>query len=105
MSESLKEYCILYDRWDLLAQWDSIKNGDLTPDKITSGSQRKVWRHCILIWPTNGIPYGMAILARRMFCLGANVLSGGDAARGMSGELRSTPGLRGMVVRSVPEGL
>ena len=46
MSESLKEYCIRYNRGDLLMQWHPYKNGDLTPDEITSGSQRKVWWRC-----------------------------------------------------------
>lgn len=39
MSESLKEYCIRYDRRELLIQWYPDNNGSLTPDKITSGSR------------------------------------------------------------------
>ena len=46
MSESLKEYCIRYDRQELLAQWHPDKNDGLTPEKITSKSQKKVWWRC-----------------------------------------------------------
>lgn len=46
MSESLKEYCVRYNRIELLAQWHPVKNGDQTPEKITSGSQKKVWWRC-----------------------------------------------------------
>ena len=35
-------------RPDLAAQWDLGKNGKLTPDQVTSGSNRKVWWKCDL---------------------------------------------------------
>ncbi len=31
---------------DIAAQWDPELNGALTPDKVTSGSTKKVWWHC-----------------------------------------------------------
>lgn len=46
MGENLKEYCIRYERRELLEQWHPEKNGDLTPELISSGSQSKVWWRC-----------------------------------------------------------
>ena len=81
MSESLKEYCILYDRRDLLAQWDSIKNGDLTPDKITSGSQRKVWWRCDQGHEWESVPYERAKRGTGCpYCAGKRILPGKDLA-------------------------
>jgi len=31
---------------EIAAQWHSIKNGDLTPDDVTAGSNKKVWWKC-----------------------------------------------------------
>jgi hypothetical protein len=53
----------------------------------------------------NGIHSGMLNWYRRMFCREATVPFGGNAAEGTNGELRSTPGLMAVVVRSVPEEL
>jgi len=46
MSMTLREYCIQHDHIDLLNQWHTEKNGDLTPDQVTTGMQRKVWWKC-----------------------------------------------------------
>jgi hypothetical protein len=32
---------------DIAAQWDSIKNGDLTPSDVTAGSHTKAWWICV----------------------------------------------------------
>ena len=46
MSITLQEYCLQHNRQDLLEQWHSEKNGDLTPDLVSSGSHKKVWWKC-----------------------------------------------------------
>ena len=33
---------------DIAAQWDTERNGSLTPDQVTSFSNRKVWWRCSL---------------------------------------------------------
>ena len=40
---SLQEYCIKNHMEYLLEEWDKKKNGNLTPENITAGNQRKVW--------------------------------------------------------------
>lgn len=46
MGERLSEYCLRSGREELLAQWDAAKNGELTPENVSYGSQRKVWWRC-----------------------------------------------------------
>ncbi len=46
MKQSLQGFCMKNGRKDLLRQWDSDKNGSLTPDDITYGSHRRVWWIC-----------------------------------------------------------
>jgi hypothetical protein len=79
MSESLKEYCIRYDRRELLMQWHPDKNGDLTPDAITSGSQRKVWWRCDQGHEWMGLPYDRAKRGSGCpYCRGKRILPGMD---------------------------
>ena len=81
MSESLKEYCIRYDRRELLAQWHPEKNGDLTPEKITSGSQRKVWWRCDQGHEWESVPYERAKRGTGCpYCAGKRILPGMDLA-------------------------
>ncbi|MBE6922003.1 MAG: hypothetical protein E7465_02315 [Ruminococcaceae bacterium] len=46
MRESVAKYCIRSGRQDLLIQWNSAKNGELSPEDITFGSQKMVWWRC-----------------------------------------------------------
>ena len=46
MRESLADYCIRFQRQDLLSQWDGPGNAPLTPDAVSYGSRRKVWWQC-----------------------------------------------------------
>ena len=46
MRESLADYCIRFQRQDLLSQWDAEGNAPLTPDAVSYGSRRKVWWQC-----------------------------------------------------------
>lgn len=81
MGESLKEYCIRYDCRELLAQWHPDKNGDLTPDKITSGSQRKVWWRCDQGHEWMGRSYDRAKRGTGCpYCAGKRILPGMDLA-------------------------
>lgn len=46
MRESLAEYCSARGRNELLEQWHPEKNGILTPEAVSYGSQKKVWWRC-----------------------------------------------------------
>lgn len=46
MGERLSEYCLRTGRQDLLAQWDTGKNGEVTPETVSYGSHAKVWWNC-----------------------------------------------------------
>lgn len=81
MSESLKEYCVRYDRLELLAQWHPEKNGDLTPEKITSGSQKKVWWRCNQGHEWMSQPYERAKRGTGCpYCAGKRIMPGMDLA-------------------------
>jgi DNA-directed RNA polymerase subunit RPC12/RpoP len=41
-----KEYNLSVTNPELVKQWHPVKNGDLTPGKVTPGSSRKVWWLC-----------------------------------------------------------
>lgn len=81
MSESLKEYCVRYDRKDLLRQWHPDKNGTLTPEDITSGSQKKVWWRCDWGHEWESMPYERAKRGTGCpYCAGKRILPGKDLA-------------------------
>jgi len=44
--ESLYDYCIARDEYELLEQWNTEKNEGLTPRAVTKGSQSVVWWKC-----------------------------------------------------------
>ena len=44
--KSLKTWCEENNKLELLDEWNYEKNGDLTPDNITKGSNRQVWWKC-----------------------------------------------------------
>lgn len=46
MRTSLYDYCLEYDRPELLREWHPTKNAPLTPEGITYGSKRSVWWKC-----------------------------------------------------------
>ena len=46
MSETLYEYCVRMGREDLLEEWDSDRNGELTPEQVSYGSHRTAWWRC-----------------------------------------------------------
>ena len=62
---------------DLAAQWHPVKNGDLTPQQVAPGANRKVWWRC-----EKGHDYQAAVAARTIngsgcpYCAGKKVLPG-----------------------------
>lgn len=46
MHETLAQYCARSQRSELISQWHPEKNGGLTPEQISYGSQKKVWWQC-----------------------------------------------------------
>ena len=46
MKKSLYDYCLENNRPELLAQWDTIKSGNLTPKAIAPRSNKAVWWRC-----------------------------------------------------------
>ena len=46
MRKTLYDYCMECGREDLLQQWHPTKNGELQPQDVSYGSQKKVWWVC-----------------------------------------------------------
>lgn len=46
MGEKLSAYCVRTGQDILLGQWDAERNGELTPETVSYGSQTKVWWVC-----------------------------------------------------------
>ena len=46
MKESLYDYCRRVGKTELLSQWNTVRNGRLTPHDLSSGSSGKVWWTC-----------------------------------------------------------
>lgn len=81
MRESLKEYCIRYEQRGLLEQWHPDKNGDLTPDMITSGSRRNVWWRCDRGHEWMSRPYARTKRSTGCpYCMGKQIIPGMDLA-------------------------
>ena len=62
----------------LASEWNPEKNADLTPDKVTSGSTKKVWWKC-----TNGHAWQATIASRSNGC-GCPICSGRQAWTGVN---------------------
>jgi len=77
--ESLREYCSDQHRSELLEQWHPKKNGGLTPDDVSYGSQKKIWWQC-----DAGHEWQSAVYARAEknsgcpYCAGRRVVPGRD---------------------------
>lgn len=59
MRESLYDYCLRTDNQALLAEWDTARNGAVTPKTISYGSKQKVWWKC-----ANGHEWQSVVTAR-----------------------------------------
>ena len=77
MDKSLYDFCIAEKRNELLVQWDSAKNKEISPLSVSSFSNRKVWWIC-----EKGHEYEMIIAARTNrhcacpYCCGKRLLVG-----------------------------
>lgn len=81
MSESLKEYCIRFGRKELLAQWHPEKNGSLSPDAVSCGSEKKIWWRCNQGHEWTSPPYERAKRGTGCpYCAGKHILPGMDLA-------------------------
>lgn len=79
MRETLTEYCLAHGREALLLQWDSSKNGPLTPDDVSYGSQKKIWWHCDQGHQWQSAPYARAEKQSGCpYCAGKSVVHGRD---------------------------
>ena len=79
MRETLIEYCTRYDRSELLLQWHPEKNGELTPDGVSYGSQKKIWWVCDRGHEWQSPPYArVGRNAGCPYCAGKKVAPGQD---------------------------
>ena len=46
MRESLREYCGRMGDETLLKQWNRARNGPVTPETVSYGSNKRVWWQC-----------------------------------------------------------
>ena len=46
MRQSFFDYCRLYQKQNLLDEWDAERNLPLTPQAVTYGSHTPVWWRC-----------------------------------------------------------
>lgn len=79
VSEMLIQYCTRYGREELLRQWDRSKNGDLTPETVSYGSQKKIWWICDRGHEWQSPPYArVGRNAGCPYCAGKKVAPGQD---------------------------
>ena len=76
MRQQLYDFCRLYQKQQLLEQWDDERNLPLTPQTVTYGSKQLVWWHC-----ENGHSWQAAVCTRTggtgcPYCTGRKVLVG-----------------------------
>ena len=76
MRQSLFDYCRLYQKQNLLDEWDAERNLPLTPQTVTYGSHKSAWWRC-----ENGHEWKAAIYtrsdgARCPYCTGRKVMVG-----------------------------
>ena len=77
MRETVTEYCIRYGREDLLDQWHQEKNGTLTPDMVSYGSQQKVWWRCAQGHEWQSAPYARTTRGSGCpYCAGKRIAPG-----------------------------
>lgn len=76
------------ERPDLAAEWHTEKNGDLTPDDVTAGSERKVWWVCPL-----GHEYDAQVKARTKGGTGCPVCAGKRVLKGFNDLASRNPSL------------
>lgn len=79
MKLSLEEYCLQFDREDLLQEWHPYKNDELSPNIISHGSKKRIWWTC-----SNGHEWETPVYARTgkyhgcPYCAGKRIAQGAD---------------------------
>ena len=77
ITQSLLDYCTKLSKDEMLRQWHPNRNGDLTPEKTTPFSNRKVWWIC-----EKGHPFQATVASRTRlgngcpYCAGHKALAG-----------------------------
>ncbi len=71
MAESLFDYCIRERMGHLLVEWDREKNGRLSPETVSRGSNKKVWWRC-----AKGHSWETAICSRTRSGTGCPICAG-----------------------------
>lgn len=62
---------------DVAALWDMSRNGDLTPDQLLPGSNKKVWWQCEKGHSWEASPYSLTNMGSRCpYCAGKRVIPG-----------------------------
>ncbi len=46
LRKSFAEWCRENNQTELLTEWHSAKNGELTPESVSYGSEKKIWWKC-----------------------------------------------------------
>ena len=87
MRQSFFDYCRLYQKQNLLDEWDAERNLPLTPQTVTYGSHKAAWWRC-----ENGHEWKAAIYtrsdgARCPYCTGRKVMVGFNDLATQSPEL------------------
>ena len=87
MRQSFFDYCRLYQKQNLLDEWDAERNLPLTPQTVTYGSHKSAWWRC-----ENGHEWKAAIYtriagARCPYCTGRKVMVGFNDLATQSPEL------------------
>lgn len=79
MKTSLYDHCMAEGLQGLLTQWHPVRNGDLTPETVSVGSEQKVWWRCELGHEWQAPVYARTGPGRRdgcPVCAGKIVLAG-----------------------------
>jgi len=65
IQNSLLDYCRQQGRQELLTQWHTTLNGNLTPQMVMPGSHRRVWWQCPEGHVWKAVIYSRATAQRR----------------------------------------
>lgn len=80
MRETLFDYCKRTGELELLRQWNSERNGALTPETVSYGSKKKVWWRC-----GKGHEWQAEVTSRTSNHTGCPLLQGRHGVAGIDG--------------------
>lgn len=87
-SNSLRAWCLSNNNSIFLDEWDSEKNGNLTPDNTSYGSTKKIWWKC-----NKGHEWQVPVNTRTSFNTGCPYCSGRYAIPGVNDLATTSPEL------------